>query len=107
MTLLATNIALLTNEAIALPARSAWTSVGYLVQITLSLAIILALIYVTLKFLVPKLTISTKGRLIQVLDRVGLEPSVGAYILKVGRTNFLIVVSAKNVTYIDKVEVGE
>jgi flagellar biogenesis protein FliO len=107
MTFFATDIALITREAAVLPSRSAWTGIGYLVQISLSLLIILALIYVTLKFLLPKLTVSTKGKMIQVLDRIGLEPSVGAYILQVGRQNFLIVVSSKNVTYIDKVDVTQ
>ena len=107
--LLATDIALLTREAFSVGTRGggALAGIGYVVQIILSLGIILGLIYVTLKFLLPKIAVAGKGKYIHVLDRVGLEPSVSAYILKVGRQAFLVMVSAKTVSYIDKVEVSE
>lgn len=108
ISLLATDIALITQEATALPTGGgAWTGIGYIIQVTLSLSIIVALIFVTLKFLLPKLATSPKGRMIQVVDRVGLEPAVSAYVLKVGRQGFLVVSSAKNVAYIDKVDIPE
>lgn len=80
----------------------------YLVQLFFSLLIVFGLIYIMARYLLPKLKISTKGRLIQVVDKVGLEPQVSAYILKVGKQSWLVVVSNKQVARIDRLEeVGE
>jgi len=68
---------------------------GYLVQVFFSLLIVFGLIYLTARYILPRFQISAKGRIIQVVDRVGLEPQVSAYILKVGQTSYLAVVSAK------------
>jgi hypothetical protein len=44
--------------------------------------------------------------MIQVLDRVGLEPQVSAYVLTSFGNTYLILVSNKSATLIDKIESG-
>jgi flagellar biogenesis protein FliO len=86
----------MTTEALALQA-SPIVTVGYLMQVLFSLAVVLGLIYVIAKFLLPKLRVATIGRVISVVDRVMLEPQVTAYILKVGKKAWLVVASNKAV----------
>lgn len=74
-------------------------------QVLISLSIVLAIIYVAAKFLLPRFKITAPGRLIQVLDRVFLEPQISAYVLKVGKKAWLVVTSSKQVEKID--EIGE
>lgn len=92
----------MTQEALAFQSSPIMTA-GYLMQVSLSLAIVLGLIYVIARFILPKLKISTTGKIIQVVDRVLLEPQISAYILKVGKKAWLVVASSKGVAKIDQV----
>lgn len=103
----------MTPEALFLPTsqetgivlqRSPIITAGYLIQVVFSLAVVLAIIYIIAKFILPKFKIAAPGRLIQVVDRIMLEPQVSAYILKVGKSAWLVVASAKNVIRVDKIE---
>ena len=93
----------MTKEALALQSSPIIT-VSYVMQVLFSLAIVLAFIYVIAKFLLPRLKLTAPGRIIQVVDRLMLEPQVSAYILKVGKNAWLVVTSSKSVTRIDKIE---
>ena len=81
-------------------------TVGYLLQLVVSLGIVVGLIYVSAKFLLPKLQLPSSGSMIQVLDRVGIEPQVSAYVISAYGKTYLVAVSNKNVTLIDKLEGG-
>ena len=94
----------MTSEALILQSSPIITA-GYVMQVIFSLAIVVALIYAIARFLLPKLKTGGAGRLIQVIDRVLIEPQVAAYVLKVGRKSWLIVSSNKNVATI--AELGE
>jgi flagellar biogenesis protein FliO len=89
----------MTPEALVLQSSPIMTA-GYLMQVLVSLAIVVGLIYVIARFFLPKLKAPGSGRLIQVLDRVLIEPQVAAYIIKVGRQSWLIAAGGKNVTKI-------
>jgi len=93
----------MTPEALVLQ-RSPIITLGYVMQVLISLAIVLAIIYVMARFLLPKLKINTTGKMIQVLDRVMLEPQVTAYVIKVGKSAWLIAASNKQIAKIDKIE---
>lgn len=92
----------MTTETLALQA-SPIVTVGYLMQVLFSLAVVLALIFVIAKYLLPKLRVATVGRVISVVDRVMLEPQVTAYILKVGKKAWLVVASNKAVQSVAEV----
>ncbi|MFA6170694.1 MAG: flagellar biosynthetic protein FliO [Candidatus Margulisiibacteriota bacterium] len=79
-------------------------TIGYVMQVFLSLGIVIAIIYVTAKFVLPRFKISTPGTMIKVLDRVILEPQVTAYVLKAGEKSYLIVISNKQIEKIDTIE---
>lgn len=93
----------MTSESLVLQS-SPIVTVGYVVQVLLSLAVVVALIYVVARYLLPRLKIGAPGKMIQVVDRVMLEPQVSAYIVKVGKKAWLIVASNKNVEKIEEVE---
>ena len=93
----------MTPEALVLQSSPIITA-GYVMQVILSLAIVVALIYAITRFLLPKLKMGGGGRLIQVIDRVLIEPQVAAYVLKVGKKSWLIVSSNKNVAKIAELE---
>jgi flagellar biogenesis protein FliO len=93
----------MTTEALVLQTSPIITT-GYIMQVILSLAVVVAIIYVLAKYLLPRLKVTTPGRLIQVIDRIYLEPQVSAYVLKVGQKAWLIVASSKNVELISEVE---
>lgn len=95
----------MTPEALVLQSSPIITA-GYVMQVLISLAIVVALVYVIGRYLLPKLKVSGTGRLIQVIDRVLIEPQVAAYIIKVGRKSWLIVSSNKNVEKIAEIEEG-
>ncbi len=80
---------------------------GYIMQVLFSLLIVLAFIYLISKYILPRMKESTGGKLIKVLDRAYLEPQVSAYILKAGKSTWLLAVSNKQVTRIDKIEESE
>lgn len=75
---------------------------GYIIQVVISLAIVLALIYLTLKYILPRLQVKPRGKLLEVADRIGLEPGVSAYIIKVKDQVYILAVSSKNIELIDK-----
>ena len=84
--------------------HSPTVTVGYFFQVVFSLAIVLALIYLIAKFVLPRFKLTAPGKLIQIVDRIMLEPQVSAYILKVGKSAWLIVAGSKNVIKVDKIE---
>jgi len=86
----------MTTEALALQSSPIITA-GYVLQTIVSLAIVVGLIYVIARFVLPKMRVSGTGRLIQVLDRVPLEPQVSAYIIKVGKRSWLVAAGGKNI----------
>jgi flagellar biogenesis protein FliO len=94
----------MTPEALTLQ-TSPIITFGYVMQIIFSLAVIMAFIYVVGRFVLPKLKITPTGKIIQVVDRAFLEPQVSAWILKVGKKAWLVVISNKQVAKIDEVEV--
>ena len=96
----------LTEEAMPLKSSPVIT-VGYLIQLLFSLLIVFGLIYLTAKYVLPKLQVTSKGRLIEVVDRVGLEPGVSAYIIKAGGKSYLLAASSKNVQFISEIEESE
>lgn len=79
-------------------------TLGYVMQVVFSLAVVVAIIYVAAKYLLPRLKINAPGKLIQMVDRIYLEPQVSAYILKVGQKAWLVVASSKNVEKISEVD---
>jgi flagellar biogenesis protein FliO len=91
----------MTYEALALQ-KTPIVTFGYIIQVTLSLAIVLALIYLSAKYLLPRLKLTAKGSNIQVLDRMGLEPQVTLYHVKSDKGEYLIGVSGKSIALIDK-----
>jgi hypothetical protein len=93
----------MTTEALVLQ-QSPIVTFGYVIQVVFSLALVLALIYFSAKMLLPRLRGPVKGGLVQVTDRVYLEPQVAAYVLKAGRRSWLIVTSSKNVEKIAELE---
>ncbi len=86
----------MTGEALALQS-SPIVTMGYVVQTIFSLAIVVGLIYAIARFVLPKMRVSGNGRLIQVVDRVLIEPQVAAYIIKVGKKSWLVASSNKNI----------
>jgi flagellar biogenesis protein FliO len=93
----------MTSEAITLQTAPIITF-SYIMQVIFSLLIVLTFIYLISKFLLPRLKESSSGKLIKVLDRIYMEPQVAAYVLKVGKTAWLVGVSNKHFTRIDKLD---
>lgn len=77
---------------------------GYIMQVFFSLLVVLAIIYVIGKFVLPRLKTGTTGKLIKILDRIYLEPNVSAYVLRVGKSAWLIAVNRQNIVRIDKID---
>jgi len=90
-----------TIEALTLQ-KTPIVTFGYIIQVVFSLAIVLGLIYLTSKYLLPRLQVNPKGKFLEVIDRVGLEPQVSAYVIKVKDQTYVLAVSSKNVELIDK-----
>lgn len=90
-------------EALAFQ-RTPIITFGYVIQVFFSLLIVLAFIYMIGKYVLPRLKINAAGKMIKVLDRVYLEPQVSAYILKVGKSAWLVMASNKRVAKIDKLD---
>jgi flagellar biogenesis protein FliO len=88
----------------AMPAGSHLITIGYIFQLIISLAIVIGLIYFSAKYLFPKLQLPSHGQTIQILDKVGLEPQVSAYIISAYDKSYLIVVSNKGATLLDKMD---
>jgi flagellar biogenesis protein FliO len=89
-----------------MPAGTHLITVGYIFQLIISLGIVIGLIYFSAKYLFPKLQLPSHGQAIQILDRVGIEPQVTAYIISAYDRSYLIAVSNKGVTVLDKLESG-
>lgn len=89
-----------------LPAGSRLVTVGYIFQLIISLAVVIGLIYFSAKYLFPRLQLPSQGKLIEIVDRIGLEPQVSAYIISANGKSYLIVVGRQGVTLIDKLESG-
>ena len=96
----------LTKEAPTLKGSPILT-IGYAFQVFISLLIVIGFIYIVARYLLPKLQMPSKGRLIQIVDRIGLEPQVSAYILKVKDKSWLIVAGKGSVEVVDKVDLKE
>jgi len=93
----------MTPETLALQSTPIITF-GYIMQVILSLLVVMAFIFIAAKFVLPKMKPNFNGKIIKVLDHVYLEPQVSAYILSVGRSAWLVAISNKQVSKIDKVE---
>jgi flagellar biogenesis protein FliO len=94
----------MTTEALVLQ-TSPVVTVGYVFQVLLSLAVVVGLIVVIARYLLPRLNITSGGgKVIQVVDRVMLEPQVSAYLLKVKERTWLTVASSKNVAPLEEVQ---
>ena len=97
--------ALTSPEALAV-GRTPLITVGYLLQLILSLVIVIGLIYFSAKYILPRIQLPSQGRSIEIVDRIGLEPQLSAYIIKAQGKSYLIVAGAKGVSLIDKLESG-
>jgi flagellar biogenesis protein FliO len=84
--------------------RSPLISLGYIFQLIISFAIVIGLIYFSAKYILPKMQLPAGERTIEITDRIGLEPQVTSYIISAKGKSYLIVVSNKGVTLIDKLE---
>jgi len=93
----------MTYEALVLQ-KTPIVTFGYIIQVALSLAIVLALIYICAKYLLPRLKLTPKGNTFEVTDRMGLEPQVTLYRIKSNKTEYVVAVSSKNVALLDKIE---
>lgn len=93
-----------TSETVSSSVSGGAITFGYIIQLVFSLAVVFGFIYIGAKYLLPKFSSSTKGRLIQIEDKVVLEPQVTSYVIKVGDASWLVVVSNKNVARIDRLE---
>lgn len=93
----------MTTETLVLQSSPIITA-GYVMQVLLSLAIVVALIYIGAKYLLPRLKVEGGGKIIKIIDRAYLEPQVSACILKAGKKSWLLAVSNKHVTKIDQLE---
>ena len=91
----------MTVESLALQTTPIITF-GYIMQVFFSLLIIVALIYFFGRFALPRMKFNTTGKIIKIIDRVYLEPQVSAYILQVGKSQWLVGVSNKQINCIDK-----
>lgn len=85
---------------------SAAVSIGYVIQLLFSLLVVLGFLYLTAKYLLPKIKTSNKSEHITLADRLVVEPQVTLYIVKTANKSWLISVSNKAVTVIDKLEEG-
>ena len=95
-----------TAEALSLKSTPIITF-GYIMQVILSLAIVLGLLYISSRYILPRFRIATGSKMIEIVERTGLEPGLSAYILKVKRKLYLIALSQKNAVLLDKFEEGE
>lgn len=89
----------MTAEALVLRSSPIVTA-GYVMHLVVSLAVVVGLIYIIARFVLPKMKAAGSGRVIQVVDRVLIEPQVAAYILKIGSKSWLVASSNKNIAKI-------
>jgi len=93
-----------TLESSASKSSSSVISFGYIIQLIFSLGIVFGFIYIAAKYILPRFQSSSKSRIIEVTDKLVLEPQVTSYVIKAGSTSWLIIVSGKTVARIDKLE---
>jgi len=91
-------------EAYKLKEQAPLTTFGYFFQVFLSLLFVFALIYIFSKYFLPKFKVPGTGRFIEVIERVGLEPGVTGYIIKVKERSWLVLISNKNIQLIERLE---
>lgn len=96
----------MTYEALALQ-KTPIVTFGYMIQVLLSLAVVLGLIYLMAKYVLPRLHVQGLSKTIKIIDRIGIEPQVTAYHLKAGNFIYFVLVSNKNATLLDKFKEGE
>jgi flagellar biogenesis protein FliO len=96
----------MTYEALVLQ-KTPIITFGYIMQVAVSLAVVIAIIYLAAKYLLPRMRVAPQGKHIQVTDRFGIEPQVTIYTLKIAGQIYVVAVSNKNVTLIDKFKEGE
>ena len=77
---------------------------GYVVQVIISLAIVFGLIWLSAKYIFPRMVPNRTGKLIEVKDHVMLEAGVSAYVIKVKDKQWLVAASNKNVVKIGEIE---
>lgn len=85
-------------------ANNSLFSVSYLLQLFFSLIVTIGLIYLAARFFLPKLNLARGSEKIKIIARKALEPQVTAYLLGAYESEWLILVSHKNVVKIDKVD---
>lgn len=86
--------------------RSPLITAGYIFQLLISFGAVIGLIYFVAKYILPKVQLPSTGRSLEILDRLGLEPSVTTYVIAWNEKKYLVVVSNKTATVIDKQESG-
>ena len=96
---------ILSPEA-AVIVRSPLITVGYIFQLIVSLSIVIGLILFSTKYILPKIQLPSHGKMLGIVDRIGLEPQVSVYIISYMENQYLLAVSIKNVTLIEKLESG-
>lgn len=77
---------------------------GYVMQVIISLLVVLGLVYLSGKYLLPRMQLTNAGKNLQVVERIMLEPQTTACIIKLKDKAWLITISNKNVTLIDRVD---
>ncbi len=93
-----------TMESAAMQSSPPVISFGYIIQLVFSLGVVIGAIFLTTKYVLPRFTPGTSGNYINVVDRVVLEPQVTSYILNVEKKFYVVVVSNKTATLIDKLD---
>jgi hypothetical protein len=97
---------LISPEATMNIARSPLITVGYIFQLIISLGIVIGLVYFAAKYILPKVQLPSMGKSLEVLERLGLEPAVTAYVIAWNEKKYFVVITNKTATVIDKQESG-
>jgi flagellar biogenesis protein FliO len=97
----------ITAESTAGQSYSPVISVGYIVQLIFSLAVVVGFLYVTAKYLLPKMQTGTKSKQIEITDKLVIEPQVSSYVIKAGGNSYFIIVNSKTTTLIDKLPIND
>ncbi|MBU0687655.1 MAG: hypothetical protein KKB81_07430 [Candidatus Margulisbacteria bacterium] len=77
---------------------------GYIMQVLFSLIIVLGIIYLAARYVLPRLQFKSRGTILSLEDRIGLDPQVTAYVIRAEEKRWVIVVSKNNVAVVDKLE---
>ncbi|MEI6050988.1 MAG: hypothetical protein WCS03_19030 [Bacteroidota bacterium] len=95
------------SESASMQQYSPVISFGYIVQLIFSLAVVMGFIYMAAKYMLPKMQTNTKGKYQEIKDKLVLEPQVTSYVIGCGNTAYLVIVSNKSATVIDKISLKE